>query len=107
VHGVHVQELHHFAQQEERHEAAGTQQVLQEVRQSDAAQGNEIGGMSMNGWFSISGIKKETKRIRWPKWKEIGSNTGEVLLFTVFFAVYFVLCELLVTYFLKLIGIGA
>lgn len=64
-------------------------------------------------WFSIDGIKKEAKRVRWPKWKTegntagTGQNTGEVLLFTGFFALYFVFCEFIVTFILRMIGIGA
>ena len=44
-------------------------------------------------WFSISGIGKEIKRIRWPKKKDLGLNTAEVLIFCVFFGVFFVACE--------------
>ena len=64
-------------------------------------------------WFTISGIRKEAKRVRWPHWKSSGNNpgilehTGEVLGFTVSFALFFVVCELIVTYLLKFIGIGA
>ena len=65
-------------------------------------------------WFSIAGIRKEAKRVRWPHWKSDGQNnpgilqnSGEVILFTAFFAVFFVLCNLLITYLLKLVGIGA
>lgn len=58
-------------------------------------------------WFSISGIAKEVKRIRWPKVKELVRYSSEVLLFCVFFGAFFVLCEFVVSYILKLIGIGA
>jgi len=64
-------------------------------------------------WFSLSGIKKEAKRVRWPKWKSegstdgVGRTTGEVLIFTGFFAAYFVFCDFIVTWILKLMGIGA
>lgn len=65
-------------------------------------------------WFSFAGIRKEAKRVRWPHWKSDGENnpgilqnSGEVILFTAFFAVFFVLCNLLITYLLKLVGIGA
>ena len=61
----------------------------------------------MDKTFSWSGIKKEAKRVRWPKRKDIANNTGEVLTFTAFFALYFVLCEFIVTGILRLIGIGA
>lgn len=64
-------------------------------------------------WFTLSGIKKEAGRVRWPKWKTegnnpgIGTTTGEVLIFTTFFALFFVLCDFLVTYLLKVLEIGA
>ncbi|MGM9942061.1 MAG: preprotein translocase subunit SecE [Bulleidia sp.] len=65
-------------------------------------------------WFSFSGIRKETKRVRWPHWKSQGSsnpgilqNTGEVVIYTAFFALFFVACEFVITYLLKFIGIGA
>ena len=64
-------------------------------------------------WFTIDGIVKEAKRVRWPKWKSegntpgIGENLVEVLGFTGFFAAYFVLCDFIVANLLKLIGIGA
>ena len=64
-------------------------------------------------WFSFDGIRKEAKRVRWPKWKSEGNavgilqNTAEVLIFVGFFALFFVLCEFIVTFVLKLIGSGA
>ena len=64
-------------------------------------------------WFSLSGIRKEAKRVRWPHWNSekgnagILQNTGEVLIFTGFFAIFFVLCGILIAYLLRLIGIGA
>ena len=27
-------------------------------------------------WFSVDGIKKEAKRVRWPKWKSEGNTPG-------------------------------
>lgn len=64
-------------------------------------------------WFTISGITKEAKRVRWPHWTNQGSeegtlqNTAEVLAFTIFFALFFVLCDLGVAYLMKAFGIGA
>ena len=62
-------------------------------------------------WFSFSGINKEAKRVRWPHWKSEGSNnpgilqnSGEVILFTAAFALFFVLCDLLVTWLLTFIA---
>lgn len=61
----------------------------------------------MDRTFSWGGIQKEAKRVRWPKRKEITSNSAEVLIFIAFFALFFVLCEFLVTFLLRMIGIGA
>lgn len=60
----------------------------------------------MDKTFSWSGIKKEAKRVRWPKRGDVVSNTGEVVTFTAFFALFFVLCDFLSTTLLTLIGIG-
>lgn len=61
----------------------------------------------MDRTFSWSGIQKEMKRVRWPKREDITSSTGEVLMFVCFFALFFVLCEFIVTFVLRMIGIGA
>ncbi|MBQ4343544.1 MAG: preprotein translocase subunit SecE [Erysipelotrichaceae bacterium] len=58
-------------------------------------------------WFSLSGISKEIKRIRWPKVKDITEHTGEVLLFVFAFGAFFIASDLIITGILKLIGIGA
>lgn len=57
-------------------------------------------------WFSLSGISKEIKRIRWPKGKDIFENTGEVIIFTLGFILFFTVCEFVIANLLKLIGIG-
>lgn len=57
-------------------------------------------------WFSISGIVKEAKRIKWPKIGELSFNTVESLFFMGFFMLFFVCCEFVITYLLKFIGIG-
>lgn len=61
----------------------------------------------MSKWFSIDGIKKEVKRVRWPNKKSLMENSAKVLLFCAAFGVFFVVCEYAITLFLKLIGIGA
>lgn len=59
-------------------------------------------------WFSISGIIKEVKgKIRWPKLKELFKDTKTVLLFIIVFALFFILADIIVLGFLKLIGLGA
>lgn len=61
----------------------------------------------MDKTFSWSGIKKEAKRVRWPKVKDTWSNTVETIVFTAFFALFFVACEFVVTIILRALGIGA
>jgi len=60
----------------------------------------------MDKTFTWSGIKKEAKRVRWPKRKDVAEDTGEVLTFTAFFALYFVLCDFVIAGLLKFMGIG-
>ncbi|NLC97106.1 MAG: preprotein translocase subunit SecE [Erysipelotrichaceae bacterium] len=57
-------------------------------------------------WFSISGISKEAKRIRWPKTKDLVSDSSEVIIFTLAFMAFFTLCEFIIAALLKLAGIG-
>lgn len=56
-------------------------------------------------WFSIAGIRSEISRIRWPKPKDLMANCTKVLAFTVAFALFFVLCELITSGFLQFVGI--
>ncbi len=56
-------------------------------------------------WFSISGIYKEIKRIRWPKPKDLLSSSITVIFFTFLFGVFFLLCELIASGFLTIIGL--
>ena len=61
----------------------------------------------MDKTFTWSGIKKEAKRVRWPKPKDVLENTAEVLIFVAFFALFFVFCDFIVTFILRALGIGA
>ena len=58
-------------------------------------------------WFSLKGIITEVRRIRWPEKKELASNSGKTLVFVLLFCAFFVLAQLLITAFLRLIGVGA
>lgn len=55
-------------------------------------------------WFSIAGIRSEIRRIRWPKFADLMKNSGIVIGFTLAFGVFFVLCEIVASTFLKFIG---
>ena len=58
-------------------------------------------------WFKPDDVVKEVKRIRWPKFSELMSNTAKVLTFAVAFGLFFVLCDLIISRLLLLLGVGA
>ena len=58
-------------------------------------------------WFSWSGITTEIKRIRWIKFGELMESTGKVLVFCILLGSFFVLCDLVISKLLLLIGVGA
>ncbi len=58
----------------------------------------------ITGFFT--GVKTEAKRVRWPKFSELMSNSGKVIFFCVLFAIFFILCDLLISELLVLIGVG-
>ena len=45
--------------------------------------------------YSPAGIIRELKSVKWPKFKELMSTSGMVILFTVLLGIYFFICELL------------
>lgn len=54
-------------------------------------------------WFSLKGIIEETKKIKWPSFKEVLTNTVQVLVFTIAFGIFFVACSTVVSYLLSFI----
>ena len=58
-------------------------------------------------WFSIQGIRKEMERIKWPSGKEMRINSFEVIMFTGFFILFFVLIQFILTGVLTFGGIIA
>lgn len=58
-------------------------------------------------WFSWEGIRTEVKRIRWIKPAELVESSGKVLFFCILFGVFFILCDLLVSKLLLMLGVGA
>ena len=56
-------------------------------------------------WFSLSAIFKEISKIRWPKKDDLLTNSVQVIIFTAFFALFFFICQLLVSVLLKAIGV--
>jgi len=56
-------------------------------------------------WFSINGIMTEVKRVRWPKQKELLKDTNTVIAVVTLFGIYFVLAQVLITFFVTAIGV--
>ena len=56
-------------------------------------------------WFSISGIRAEMHRIRWPKMKDLAANSISVIGFTTAFALFFTVCEWVAKTYLQFIGL--
>ncbi len=57
-------------------------------------------------WFSIEGVSKEAKKVRWPNSKEMAKHSTTVFVFVCAFAAYFVVADMIVSAFLKIVGIG-
>lgn len=56
-------------------------------------------------WFSISGIISETKKIQWPKGKDLARDSMTVFMFVLFLGIFFYLCQIITSAFLQVIGI--
>lgn len=56
-------------------------------------------------WFSIEGIVSEIKKIRWPKASELFDTFFKVCIFVILFMVFFFISDVVVSLFLKLLGI--
>ena len=56
-------------------------------------------------WFSPSQIVKEISKIRWPKKDDLMVNSVQVILFTLFFAIFFFGCQFVISLVLKLMGV--
>lgn len=55
--------------------------------------------------FSPQAIIKEISKIKWPKKDELLTNSVQVVIFTAFFALFFYLCQFIVSLGLQLLGV--
>ena len=55
-------------------------------------------------WFSVNGVLTEAKRIRWPKGNDLAKDSVTVIAFVAVLGLFFFLCQLVSSGFLKLIG---
>ncbi len=58
-------------------------------------------------WFSLNGIVKEIKKIRWPNKSDMVTNSVQTVIIIAFFALFFLLCEVVISLILKAIGVIA
>lgn len=56
-------------------------------------------------WFSIRGIISETRKVEWPKGKDLARDSMTVFLFVLLLGVFFFLCQVLISGFLSVIGL--
>lgn len=56
-------------------------------------------------WFSIKGIFDEMKKVHWPTGKELVKSSMTVILFSLAFAAFFVLCDFVALWFFRTLGI--
>lgn len=63
-----------------------------------------LGGIFMK-WFSLKGVREEVRKIQWPKRKEMATYTASVLGFVVFFAVYFMFSEIIISQILRMLKV--
>lgn len=56
-------------------------------------------------WFNIQGIREEIRKIQWPSRKDMTNYTATVLGFVIFFAIYFLFAEVIISYILRLLKV--
>ena len=56
------------------------------------------------GMFSPKEVVKEIKKIVWPEKKDLLSNSVQVIFVTAFFALFFYLCQFIISILLNLVG---
>lgn len=56
------------------------------------------------GWFSPKEIVNEVKKVRWPNKSDLATNSVQVVFVTAFFALFFYLCQFIISILLNLVG---
>ena len=56
------------------------------------------------GMFSPKEVIKEIKKVVWPEKKDLLTNSVQVVLVTAFFALFFYLCQFVISVLLNLVG---
>lgn len=56
------------------------------------------------GWFSPKEVFREIGKIRWPNKSDLATNSVQVVVVTLFFALFFYLCQFIISVLLNLVG---
>lgn len=56
------------------------------------------------GWFSPKEVVKEIGKIRWPNKNDLATNSVQVVVVTLFFALFFYLCQFVISLLLSIVG---
>lgn len=56
------------------------------------------------GWFSPKEVVKEIGKIKWPGKSDLATNSIQVVVVTVFFALFFYLCQFIISILLSVVG---
>ena len=56
------------------------------------------------GWFTPKDVVKEVGKIRWPNKNDLATNSVQVVVVTVFFALFFYLCQFVISILLSMVG---
>ena len=86
----------------------GKHTLHKETKQEDLMADSNNSTIKKDGITTFfKGVVSEAKRIKWSKFSQLMKNTAKVLFFCILFALFFILCDFLVSGFLVLIGVGA
>ena len=55
-------------------------------------------------WFTPKEVVKEIGKIRWPNKNDLATNSVQVVIVTLFFALFFYLCQFVISLLLSLVG---
>ena len=55
-------------------------------------------------WFKPKEVVKEIGKIRWPNKGDLATNSVQVVIITAFFALFFYLCQFVVSILLSVVG---
>ena len=55
-------------------------------------------------WFTPKDVVKEIGKIKWPNKSDLATNSVQVVVVTAFFALFFYLCQFVISVLLSMVG---